>query len=306
MNPDQQGAAASMSAYAIRQLNPFSGMLQVLETDLARAFSNNGVLWRIQVVGDRPEHTWHSADRQVQQQFFNWGLWSAAEGLHRVSANPLLDIGAMQRAAAPLLAQLPQRQELLPFALADRFEYWACDYRSRPVALIASTASAQYAKGSPDTAWHATHLADHGFESAALTAAGRPNRDGYCPRAHAEYLESAVRHRAQARFWFERSADGSGRRLDNGLTLDADAFPALGLETDWDEPLVGGLVQDYLCWQAPLLLLLPLPGSAERARLEEQARRRAELVADLYRLYPRIMHPELIEQARVEARLRRA
>jgi hypothetical protein len=54
------------------------------------------------------------------------------------------------------------------------------------------------------------------------------------------------------------------------------------------------------------LLLLPLPGSAERARLEEQARRRAELVADLYRLYPRVMHPELIEQARVEARLRRA
>ena len=306
MNPDQRDAAASMSAYAIRQLNPFSGVLQVLETDLARAFSNNGVLWRIQVVGDRPEHTWRSTDRQVQQQFFNWGLWSAAEGLHRVSANPLLDIGAMQRAAAPLLAQLPQRQQALPFPLTDRFEYWACDYQSRPVALIASTASAQYAKGSPDTAWHATHLADHSFESAALTAAGRPNRDGYCPRAHAEYLESAVRHRAQARFWFERSADGSGRRLDNGLTLDAGAFPALGLETAWDEPLVSGLVEDYLCWQAPLLLLLPLPDTAQRARLEEQARARAELVADLYRLYPRVVRPELIEQARVEARLRRA
>ena len=85
MNPDQQGAAAPISAYAIRQLNPFSGMLQVLETDLARAFSNNGVLWRIQVVGDRPEHTWHSADRQVQQQFYPGDVFFAARDRAAVS-----------------------------------------------------------------------------------------------------------------------------------------------------------------------------------------------------------------------------
>jgi hypothetical protein len=148
-------------------------------------------------------------------------------------------------------------------------------------------------------------MADHSFESGTLAGAGLPNHDGYCPRAHAEYLESAVRHRAQARFWFERLPRGGGRRLDKALQLEQAAFPSLGLETGWDEPLVAGLVSDYLRWLSPLLLLLPLHDTAQRMELEEQARGRAELVADLYRLYPQVARPELIEQARVEARLRR-
>lgn len=296
-----------MRIYATRQLNPFSGVLQVVETGQARAFSANGVLWRIQVLADRPEHTWRSADQGVvQQQFFNWGLWSPGEGMQQVSANPLLDIGAMQQASEELLEALRQRIGELPFALADRFEYWACDYHGRPIALIASTTDTCYASGSPDTAWHATTLTDHGFESQALVGDGIPNHDGHCPRAHAERLESEVRHRAQARFWFERLADGSGRRLDNGQLLPVTEFPPLGLETTWDDPLTRALVADYVHWLAPLLLLLPLADLDQRIRLEQQARARAEMVADLFRLYPQVVQPELIEQARVEARLRRA
>jgi len=295
-----------MPAYAIRQLNPFSGILQVVETNAARAFSNNGILWRLQVLADRPEHTWRSADRRIQQQFFNWALWSAAEGLQRVSANPLLDIGAMQRASDELIEALQDLQAQLPFSLADRFEYWACDYHGCPVALIASTAERHYASGSPDTTWHATSLSDHSFKSGALLAVDIPNSDGYCPRVHAERLESEVRHRAQARFWFERLATGGGRRVDNDSVLGEQSFPSLGIATEWDEPLVTQLLGDYIEWLAPLLLLLPLEDEAQRARLERQARSRAKLVSDLYRLYPETIQPELIEQSRVEARLRRA
>lgn len=295
-----------MRSFSIRQLNPFSGVLQVFETDTARAFSANGVVWRLQVLGERPQHTWRSAGQQTMKQYFNWALWSAAEGLQQVSANPLLDIGAMQRVADKLVEELQQQLGQLPFEPADRFEYWACDYHGRPIALIASTCDIDFASGSPDAAWHATAMADHGFESETLQAAGTPNNDGHCPRAHAEYLESEVRHRAQARHWFERRPDGSGQRLDNTQAAAAADFPPFGIETAWDEPLTLQLVKDYIRWLSPLLLLLPIEDGGERSLLEQQARSRAELVSDLYRLYPQITQPELIEQARVEARLRRA
>lgn len=295
-----------MRCYAVRQLNPFSGMLQVGELEMARAFTYNGILWRIQVLTERPDHTWRSGEEKTVRQYFNWGLWSRDQGLHRVTANPILDIGAMQQAADQLVAVLPDIEASLPFAQEDRFEYWACDYDGRPVALIGSTPSAETASGTPDTSWRATALGDHGFISPTLQAAGIPVHDGFSPRAHAERLESAVRHRAQSRYWFERLADGSGRRLDNDQILGPQAFPPHGLAIDWDDPLLQTLARDYLDWLAPLLLTLPDLEDTERARLERAALARATMVADLYRLYPRLIDPKLIERARVEARLREA
>lgn len=295
-----------MQCYAVRQLNPFSGMLQVVEQEMARAFSANGTLWRIQVLTERPDHTWRSGEEKTVRQYFNWGLWSRRQGMHRVTANPILDIGAMQQAADELAAILPDLEQALPFTPQDRFEYWACDYDGKPVALIGSTLSAETACGTPDTSWRATALGDHGFVSPTLQAAGIPVHDGFSPRAHAEHLESAVRHRAQSRLWFERRADGGGRRLDNDQTLAPQAFPPLGLATDWDTPLLQELVRDYLDWLAPLLLTLPDLEDAERARLERAAAKHAVAMADLYRLYPKVIYAPLIERARVEARLRNA
>ncbi len=295
-----------MQCYAMRQLNPFSGMLQVVEQDMARAFSANGFLWRIQVLTERPDHTWRSGQEKTVRQYFNWGLWSHRKGMHRVTANPILDIGAMQQIADELAAALPELERALPFTPRDHFEYWACDYDGTPVALIGSTLGPETARGTPDTRWRATALGEHGFVSRTLQAAGIPVHDGFSPRAHAERLESAVRHRAQSRLWFERLADGSGRRLDNDQTLEAEAFPPLGLATEWDDPLMQALAGDYLDWLAPLLLTLPDLQDAERAHLERAALNRAAVVADLYRLYPEVIDPRLIQRARVEARLRNA
>ncbi|BAN69728.1 hypothetical protein [endosymbiont of unidentified scaly snail isolate Monju] len=295
-----------MRRYALRQLNPFDGVLQVVESGQARAFTANGVLWRMQVQAERPEHTWRSDDHRPVRQYFSWGLWSAERGMQRVTANPILDIGAMQQAADDLAAALPEQLEALPFALVDRFEYWACDHRGRPVALIASTADADFASGSPAPAWCATTHAEHGFVSPALLAAGEPTHDGFSPRAHAQRLESAVRHQAQDRCWIERLDDGSGRRLRDGAGLSADALPLLGLRTDWNDPLLGRLAADYHEWLAPLLLTLPDLDRDTRARLERAAIKRPTLVADLFRLYPEIVDVDIITRARVEARLRRA
>lgn len=293
-----------MKRYAIRQLNPFTGVLQVVETNAARAFSANGGLWQLQVMAERPEHTWHSADRGTQRQFFNWALWSRDEGLHRVNANPLMDLGGMHRAGDELLEAVTASIGKLPFALADRFEFWCCDQHANPVALIASELEAKHTGGPLEKAWRATPAARDGFESPSLHRAGIPSQDASSERAHAQRLEHEVRQRSASGVWVERLEDGSRRRLDNGEPYRA-PFPALGIETRWPDPLVTQLVQDYIEWLAPLLLMLPL-APAKRRGLEQQALRRASLVADRYLLYPEILQPEIIQEARVKARLRRA
>lgn len=294
-----------MSGYATRRLNPFSGVLQVVQTASARAFSDNGVVWRLQVMAARPEHTWRSADQQPQRELFNWALWSPERGMYRVNANPLMDLGAMQQAADELIHRLEAGLPELPFELTDRFEHWCCDAHGRPVALIGSAIDARYAVGSPDATWHATAPDEKGFESKTLASAGIPDNDGVLPRSHAQYLENEVHHRAPLRIWFERQADGSGRRLDASQAPDIADFPTLGIETHWQDSLVAGLVRDYIAWLSPLLLLLPLEHE-HRTQLERLARAQAVQVAEHYRLYPEIVQPALIEQARVEARLRHA
>ena len=295
-----------MRCYAIRQLNPFEGTLQVMEQGLARAYSANGHLWRVQVMAERPQHTWRSGDAPCHPQYFNWGFWSPAQGMQRVTANPILDIGAMQQAADALVAALAQRLDDLPFALEDRFEYWACEPDGQPVALLAAVRDRREARGAPATAWRALPFGEHGFVSPTLQEAGLPPGDAHSPRLHADRLEAAVRRRAQARHWFARAQDGSGERLHDGALLPAAAFPPLTLTEHWEDPLLAGLVRDYLDWLAPLLLTLPGLADTLRARLEAAASRRAILVAEVHRLYPEVLDPERLQRTRVEARLRRA
>jgi len=131
------------STYARRQLNPFAGVLQVVESGVARAFSANGILWRIQTVANRPDHTWRSdAGPAPVQQFFNWGMWSARRGMQQVTANPILDIGFMSGAAEELVSVLRREIDRLPFALKDHHELWACDRHGNPLALLDSVITA--------------------------------------------------------------------------------------------------------------------------------------------------------------------
>ena len=290
-------------SYSRRQLNPFAGVLQILATDKARAFSANGVLWRVQVIAERPDHTWRSAAGQSPaRQFFNWGMWSPEQGMHKVVANPILDIGAMTEAADALAASLNEQSSQLPFALHDCLEHWACDRDDQPLALLASALDESDKPANRNPRWRALPDGEQAFNSASLDAAGHATG----PQAHAAYLETLLGEHTLTTRWFLRQADGSGLCADSNTVLPDQAFPPLGLREHWDDPLAQATVQDYLAWIAPLLLTLPQLDRDTRARLEHQAMARASLVADLHRLYPRIENAELINQARVETRLRRA
>jgi hypothetical protein len=66
------------------------------------------------------------------------------------------------------------------------------------------------------------------------------------------------------------------------------------------------LVEAFLQWQAPWLLLLQHLDDATRRYYEPLARQQAALVENHHRLYPTVIDPTQINAARVETQLRRA
>lgn len=296
--------------YAVRRVNPFEGVLQVVETNNARAYSANGHVWQIQVIAERPDHTWRSFGHVAPiRQFFNFGLWDPADGLHKVPANPVMDIGAMMRAADALIDALREILDALPFALIDDYECWSTDVAGNPVALLATTEDRAMLRDLRIDRWQATRLADHSFVSPTLDAAGVPSHGDLGPRQHAEQLERQVRQLGQHKTWFHRLGDGQARRIAPGGEPAApaqQAFPPLGLKIDWGKAQERDLAQDYIDWQAPRLLMLPGLDDTQRRALEQAACQRAIELAAVYRLLPRIIDQGAIQAARVEARLRRA
>jgi hypothetical protein len=302
---------ADVRCHAVRRLNPFEGVLQIVETNNARAYSPDGMIWQIQVLTRRPDHTWRSFSHVLPiEQFFNFGLWDAEGGLQKIPANPVMDIGGMTRAAEALSSQLRRLTGQLPFRLSDRYECWSTDYQGNPIALLATTEAPERMSDIRGPRWQATRISDHGFVSPSLAARGIPAVGELGPRQHAEHLEREVRHSGQKKAWFERSASGVGRRIDprdpEEAELPAGAFPPLGLKADWKDRQTRELATDYLAWQAPRLLTLQGIDDRQRRWLEPHACRQAVELAAVYRLIPRVIDREIIEAARVEARLRRA
>lgn len=300
---------ASPHRYAVRRLNPVLGVVQVVAIEGARALSHDGRLWEIQILAERPDHTWGSINQGGRiQQFFRFGNWQLQQGMSRVPANPILDIGAMQAAAEQLVAVLESSLPALPFRQEDRYECWLMDRQGQPLALLASTtASALLPKIRPDR-WCATLTTDASFVSTALLAREIPNHDGHNPRCHAHELESLVRKAASGeRHWFLCDGEGHRQALDPGhADEETTIFPALGLRGDWSEDWQQALVQDYLDWISPHLLTWSCLSPNRRSRLEQAACRHALALDAAYPLYPDVINQSLLDSARVEARLRRS
>lgn len=298
-----------LRCYAIRRVNPYEGVLQIAEMHNARAYSPNGLIWQVQVLAQRPDHTWRSfSDIAPIEQYFNFGLWDAEDGLQRIPANPVMDIGAMSKAADDLTAALRNALDHLPFTLIDNYECWATSYDGRPIALLSTAEHIDIVRDKHVERWSATRVSDHSFTSPSLLADGVATSSDLGPRQHAERLERQVRQVGQHKVWFERQQDAGGVRLlkcGRHDELTADDFPPLGLSTEWSDAAMQSLAYDYLAWQAPRLLLLQHLEDTQRAELEIQACQQAVELNAHYRLLPKIIDRARLDAARVEAKLRR-
>ncbi len=116
--------------YALRRLNPYRGVVQVVAVGAAEARSQDGVTWYMR------------ADDGM-----GWvrpvGIWVEGEGLKA---------GVGERYPC-LLAALEQRPDL-PFALADTIELWLLDKVSGlPLALLAANCPGSHRHAPPELEW---------------------------------------------------------------------------------------------------------------------------------------------------------
>jgi hypothetical protein len=197
----------------------------------------------------------------------------------------------------------------IPFALQDCHELWLLDDDRRPLALLHSAVSANDIDLELSTEWRAGFAARERFSSDARPAAPA--------EAASDYLARYINARAgstPAAQWFRREPDGRGTGLQGiglpaglvGRNVEHAAFPPLFLSVTGHDPDHRRLVEEYLAWQSPWLLLLPDLDGDTRRRFEKHARRQALEVLKQYRLYPEIIDEEGIKAALVEAVLRRS
>ncbi len=303
--------------YAVRRLNPFSGVVEIVETERGRAMCFDGLRWEIQVAAERISSTWRGGAEPegLAPQLYRFGIWSEADGHGCVAANPVLDIGLMHEAAEELIAAIREALPSMPFALGDRHELWLLDHLSlEPVALLESSPEAPLNATSNGAHWQAAGQFDCDFQSSSLIERGVARSEGPDQRCHTNHVEKLVHQRCGGlRQWYRRDRAGAGggeplfvRKELRDRIVRRDRFPETILTESWARDEDRKLVDEYLEWKAAELLTLPTLDDERRRRCESQLAGQSLKVDALWRLYPHILDHDEIDRARVEARIRRA
>jgi hypothetical protein len=304
------------AAYSVRLLSPFRGMLQIVESDGARALSMDGVAWQLQVLCAHRRHPWRGRDDGEKEimRYAVCGAWTAKHGLRRFPLDPTVDVQAVRAKAEELVRSMPLLGSGVPFARRDNVELWLLDGAMRaPLALVASAVEGSDPPAARTVQWKPVGGSGRAYPMASTRGVNGTQVE---VRQQCELLAERVRQLAgvppQAR-WFRRTADGGGESVDQdqhgrveGRRLPAEAFPELLLRDLWDDDADQRRAERFFEWQAPLLLTLPDLSIAARDRLEYAARRQAVTVHAVHRLYPSVVNRDLINAALVEASLRAA
>lgn len=277
--------------YALRRVNPFRGVIQVVDLGEATAHSHDGLTWHLRADDG---HGWV---RPV-------GVWEQGVGLkagHPVGLDGLL---------AALETPPP-----LPFRIVDSQELWLLDRESGlPLALLATEQAGTPRNEQPDPEWYPFVRSYTGFRSEALAQRDATARTG---TAHKDTLARLVNQAARPHpmaQWFQRDEEGAGQggsglRLPHewrGRHLAAADFPELLVRETGNSRLEQSVISDYHAWLAPMLLLWPRLSDATRARLERLACLKPRWLARVYRLLPTQVDPACIQAALVAARLEQA
>lgn len=275
-----------LSTFSMRLSPPYSGQVQIAETDQARALTLDGDVWELQFIHKYSEQSGSGGPvarrRHVRVATLRQNdLQDIAA--QRNQRGKDVDIRIVQLAAALLEVKLP-------FPASDAFEYWLLDAQDNsPLALLWSCSDesevVHYERRPLWTALPAIQMPIEKTEEEL-------QRDERPVNAR---LESLVAGRAgtnpKAR-WFDRRSE----EMEN--------FPPLLLKEDWSEPGEHDLCRRYLHRQAPRLLMLHNLQHQDRLRMEQAARSNVLELARFYPLYPDVADKVLMNTMRVEARLR--
>jgi hypothetical protein len=263
-----------IKAYSQRLLPPYSGQVQIVESEQARALTMDMETWEIQF-------------RRHETNFIR-----VAWVQHR-------DLGELEEKAARDGEEIDDRiLELtrfletasLPFPAADKFEYWLLDpVDDSPLALIFScTEGVQMGRFPSHPEWTALPSAVMPIE---LTFEEKERSDTPVNYRLEQLVAERAGNKPKAR-WFQRRPG------------EPDAFPPLMVREDWENEVAHDICQRYLRRQSTRLLMLHGLEHDERMRLEEAAKPYAMEVYRFHTLYPEYADDALMHTILVEARLR--
>ena len=282
-----------ITAHSQRVLQPYSAQVQIAASGQARALSMDGDLWEFQFIyansrgspGRSPVYR-----KSHQQGRFTRAAHIRHCDLARVIENPVTEEGQVDQRILELATFLLDAR--LPFAAADRYEYWLLDPSDdSPLALIFSCVDASEMASFPRlTEW------------TALPAAVMPIATSEAERASSH---GPVNYRFE-RFVAERAGTRPRAQWFTRRYHEGEAFPPFLVREDWDAEEPRDLCQRYLHRQAPRLLMLHGVSLEARRRMELAAKANALDVARFFPLYPEVADQQLMDAIRIEARIRLA
>ncbi|KFI21486.1 hypothetical protein [Nitrosococcus oceani] len=267
--------------YTIRRLNPYLGVLQVIDAGKVRVYSSEGKTWRPRRVAGS-ERFWSETD-------------IGGNGYDRAEVSK------------SALTKAIEHHPPLPFPAGDRLELWLLRKATGlPLALLNSCHWEHDMAAVTDPAWRAFPPGATDFEVPGL-AATRGAR-------HRDMLEWWINDAARplpAAQWFQRDSNGAGTGLDGlriepawrGRILPALAFPELLLDERWEREETTQLVQGYHDWHGALLLAHGNLPRNTRQRLEKAAQKRPDMLLESHLMLPEVLDSEALKVALVAARL---
>lgn len=276
--------------YSKRLLMPFVGVIQVAEMGRARALSADGENLAIQYA--LSEDTHRRISKHVDDPSSHYSFVATIEQgrLETRAVHPFLDPDDVRSAIHQLYDAVIDAR--LPFAAADRYEYWLLDATTTDPSRCCSPAST-------NKTWPCRPRARCGSPCPRHSSTcGHRNRlrTPMCPPVNYR-LQKLVEERAGTKLrvaWFERPDPTT------------DDFPPCLIREDWDSEERQQLCDPYIQRLAPSLLMMHSLSQPDRHRLEQGARDYVFDVERFYSLYPEVIDTSFLTTARVEARVRRA
>lgn len=269
-----------IKAFSQRLMPPYSGQVQIAESDRARALTMDGENWEI--------HFAYATNNETGQHSYRRATYVDHQKLIRIPNLSPQELNGVDERIIELAGFVATAS--LPFPAADRFEYWLLDAADgSPLALIFScTESSQMETYPSRPEWTA-------LPAAVLPIEATPEEKDRCDAPVNYRVESLITRRAGTNpvaRWFERH-DG-----------EAEAFPPFMIREDWEDDEDRELCQRYIKRQSTRLLMLHNMSHEDRLRLEFAAREHIFEVERFFHLYPVIADEKLMNALRVQARLR--
>ena len=301
-----------VNCYSQRILNPFRGVMNIISTGGADAVTIDGINWTLYIHDnfdcptDDPEEFF-----EIDMPDIRFGDWNRKSGLKRSPLIASYHYSEIQAIGHALLDVVLKYADLCPYPFADKYELWLLDGKTNePLALLESVCHETDIFSPNNLTWEAglrckqEFLKEHSLSGVQLTSA-------------AEYLNEFINQRAGAQpsaQWFYRDRFSYGKGLTGvnlrpkltGRELSARLFPKMLVQQQWQDESKACLVEAFIRWLSPYLLVLDFLRDPQREMLELTAREHALLVDKMYPLYPKVINQKAINAARVEAMMRKS